>query len=82
MDMKARSLFPLACCALVTLSPLQAEIHVDDPAMLAALEEYAEFAASPPEESPSGEAASPFVMAITKFFGLNEEGSPSESPDN
>lgn len=71
----------MACCALITLSPLQAEIHVDDPAMLAALEDYAEFAASLPEDDPSEERASPFVMALAKFFGLNEEVSPSEVPD-
>lgn len=73
--MTARFLFPLACGALVTLTSLRAEIRADDPIMVAALEDYAEFAAGRPETNHPKKNASPFMMAISDFFGLTKRAS-------
>lgn len=79
--MTTRFLAPLVCVVLVALPSLRAEIHVDDPEMIAALEDYAEFAAAPPQANQSGEGVSPLALAIADFFRLNKEGSSSQPAD-
>lgn len=76
--MTARFLFSLVCAAFVTLTSLRAEIHVDDSVMVAALKDYAEFAGERPQANKSKVKASPVILAVSDFLGLNKQIAASD----